>query len=147
LSLSPMPWIMEHIWGVGIALCGGMITNFPERPETVLKDFIDLCPTVVTGSADFWEDLSSQIIQAIDRSGKWHRLLFDRTLETATLIATLESEKKPRPWGLKIKNELLQKTSYPGPFSAGSVAVRFAPLIRVVTPSARISYTFSGILD
>ncbi len=109
MSLSPVPWIMEQIWGLGIALCGGMVTNFPEIPETVLKDFIHLCPTVVTGSIDFWENLSSQIIQAIDRSGKWHRLLFDRTLETANLIATLESEEKRRPWGLKVKNGLLRR--------------------------------------
>ena len=109
MSLSPMPWIMEQIWGLGIALCGGMITNFPEGEETVLKDFIHLCPTVVTGSIDFWEELSSQILQAMDRSGKWHRFLFNRTLETASLMAALESEKKPKSRGLKIKNGLLDR--------------------------------------
>jgi len=109
LSLSSMPWIMEQIWGLGIALCGGVTTNFPERPETVLEDVVHLRPTFITGSAHFWEDLSIRIIQAIGRSGKWHRLLFDRTLEAANLIATLESEGKPRPWGLKVKNELLKR--------------------------------------
>ncbi len=109
LSLSPMPWIMEHVWGVGIALCGGMVTNFPERPETALKDFIQLCPTLVTAPAGFWEDLSSQILQAIGRSGKLRRLLFDMTLKTADLVATLESEKTPVPSRLKLKDKLLKR--------------------------------------
>jgi len=109
LSLSPMPWVMEQIWGLGIALCGGVSTNFPESHTTALKDFIDLCPTVVTGSAGFWEDLSSRIIQAMSGSGKWQRLFFDMTLETANLIATLESEEKPVPFNLKVKNELLKR--------------------------------------
>jgi len=109
LSLSPMPWVMEQIWGLGIALCGGVATNFPESHTTALKDFIDLCPTVVTGSAGFWEDLSSRIIQAMSGSGKWQRLFFDMTLETANLIATLESKEKPVPFNLKVKNELLKR--------------------------------------
>ncbi len=109
LSISPMAWIIEQVWGVGIALCGGLTTNFPEKPETLLEDFIDVGPAFVTGSADFWESLASQIITAMAGAGKWHRVLFDMTLDAVKQIATLESEEKPAPLQLKLKSELLKR--------------------------------------
>jgi long-chain acyl-CoA synthetase len=34
ISVSPPAWIVDQMWGVGVALLGGMIMNFPEMPET-----------------------------------------------------------------------------------------------------------------
>jgi len=109
VSISPITWIMEQVWGVGIALCGGLTTNFPERPETLLEDFIDIGPTIVTGSAGFWEDLASRVTTTMDVSRKWNRLLFEMTLETAKQIAILETEEKPVSFQLKLKNGLLKR--------------------------------------
>lgn len=109
ISMCPMAWILEQIWGVGIALCGGLTINFPERPETLLEDFIDIGPTIVTGSVGFWEDLASQIIVSMANSGKWHRILFDMALEAADQITSLESQEKPISFQLKLKSEILRR--------------------------------------
>ncbi len=109
VSISPLDWIMEQAWGVGIALCGGLTVNFPERFETALGDFIDVDPAIVTGSTVFWEDLASKIRTAIAQSGRWHRILFDGTLKTADRIVTIETEKEPVPLLLKLKNGLLER--------------------------------------
>ncbi len=109
MSMSPMPWIMEQVWGMGIALCGGLTINFPERPETLLEDFIDIGPTIVTGSAGFWKDLISQTFVTMSNSGKLNRALFDMTLHVADQISLLESEEKPASFGLKLKSELLRR--------------------------------------
>ncbi len=109
VSISPMAWMVEHIWAMGIALCGGLTTNFPERPETLLEDFVDIAPTVITASAEFWEHLASQIITSMADSGHFNRFLFDTTLETGNHIAALKSEKKPVSVSLKLKTRLLER--------------------------------------
>ena len=109
VSMSPMAWIVEQMWAVGIALCGGLTTNFPERPETLLENFIDIGPTVIITSADFWEDLASQIFIKMADSGRFNRFLFDITLKTGKHIAALESENKTLSVGLKLKARLLKK--------------------------------------
>ncbi|EFK11863.1 AMP-binding enzyme [delta proteobacterium NaphS2] len=109
ISMCPMAWIHEQIWGVGIALCGGLTINFPERPETLLEDFIDIGPTIVTGSVGFWEDLASQIIVSMANSGKWHRILFDMALDAADRITRLKFREKPIPFQLKLKSEILRR--------------------------------------
>ena len=109
ISMCPMAWIHEQIWAVGIALCGGLTINFPERPETLLEDFIAIRPTIVTGSVGFWEDLASQIIVSMANSGKWHRILFDRALDAADQITRLESRGKAIPFQLKLKGEILRR--------------------------------------
>ena len=109
VSMSPMAGIVEQVWGVGIALCGGLTTNFPEGSETRLSDFIDIGPTFITGSNGFWEDLASRITTSMTGSGKWNRSLFHMMLETANRMATLESQKESVPLQLKLKNGLLSR--------------------------------------
>ena len=109
ISMCPMAWIHEQIWGVGIALCGGLTINFPERPETLLEDFVDIRPMIVTGSVGFWEDLASQIIVSMGNSGKWRHILFDMALDAADQITRIESREKPIPFQLKLKSEIFRR--------------------------------------
>lgn len=107
VSMSPMAGIVEQIWGMGISLCGGLTTNFPEGSETRIADFIDIGPTFITGSTEFWEGLASRITTGMTGSGKWNRSLFHMALETAKHVAFLESQKESVPLQLKLKNILL----------------------------------------
>ena len=109
VSISPMAWIVEQMWAVGIALCGGLTTNFPEKPETLLEDFVDIGPTVIIGSAEFWEDLASQITINMAGSGRFNRFLFDMTRETGNHISELESENRPVSIRLKLKTWALER--------------------------------------
>ncbi|MCP4575024.1 MAG: long-chain fatty acid--CoA ligase [Deltaproteobacteria bacterium] len=109
VSMFPMAGIVEQVWGVGISLLSGLTTNFPEGSETRLADFIDIGPTFITGSAEFWKNLASQITTGITGSGKWNRSLFHMALETANHTTILKSEKKSVPLQLRLKNGLLSR--------------------------------------
>ena len=61
ISITPTAWIVDQMWGMGVALCGGMTMNFPETLETVADDFREIGPTVVITYSRFWEDLASKI--------------------------------------------------------------------------------------
>jgi len=61
ISITPPAWIVDQMWGVGVALLGGMTMNFPETPETVAEDFREIGPDVIITSSRFWEDLASKI--------------------------------------------------------------------------------------
>ena len=69
ISITPTAWIVDQMWGVGVALCGGMTMNFPETPETATEDFREIGPAVVITSSRFWEDLASKIRVKIGDSG------------------------------------------------------------------------------
>ena len=109
VPMSPMAGIVEQVWGLGIALCGGLTTNFPEGPETLLADFIDMGPTLIAGSAGFWEDMAMRVTTAMAGSRKWNRSLFEMTLKTANHMADLESRKEPVSLQLKLKTGLLKR--------------------------------------
>ena len=45
ISITPTAWIVDQMWGMGVALAGGMTMNFPETPETVTEDFREIGPS------------------------------------------------------------------------------------------------------
>lgn len=57
ISITPTAWIVDQMWGVGVALCGGMTMNFPETPETVTEDLREIGPAFVITSSRFWRTL------------------------------------------------------------------------------------------
>ncbi|MBL7202951.1 MAG: AMP-binding protein [Desulfobacteraceae bacterium] len=94
ISMTPTAWIIDQMWGVGITLCGGLITNFPEIFETAVEDFREIGPTVIITSSRFWEDLASIIRIKINNSGFIKRRLYNLSQDIGREIVDLESEKK-----------------------------------------------------
>jgi long-chain acyl-CoA synthetase len=76
ISMTPPSWIVEQMWGVGVALCGGMTMNFPETLETLAGDFREIGPEAVIAPARFWEDLASKVRVKISESGLIKRLFY-----------------------------------------------------------------------
>ena len=94
ISLTPTAWFIDQMWGAGIALCGGLITNFPETSETAVKDFRELGPTVIITSSRFWEDLASIIGIKINNSGFIKHRLYNLSQDIGREIVDLEAENK-----------------------------------------------------
>ncbi|MBC8458490.1 MAG: AMP-binding protein [Deltaproteobacteria bacterium] len=94
ISMTPTAWIIDQMWGVGITLCGGLITNFPEIFETAVEDFREIGPTVIITSSRFWEDLASIIRIKINNSGFIKRRLYNLSQDIGREIVDLASEKK-----------------------------------------------------
>ena len=91
LSMSPPAWIVDQMWGMGVALAGGMTMNFPETPETVLEDFREIGPTRIITSSRFWEDLASRIRVRMSDAGWLKRRLFSEGERIGRAVAAREA--------------------------------------------------------
>jgi len=102
ISITPTAWIVDQMWGMGVALCGGMTMNFPETPETATEDFREIGPAVVITSSRFWEDLASRIRVKISDSGWVKRTLFRLSERIGGAVVDLERDRKRIPFFLSI---------------------------------------------
>jgi len=102
LSISPPAWIVDQMWGAGVALVGGMTMNFPETRETLLEDFRELGPNVLITSSRFWEDLASTIRVKMGDAGLIRRKLFHLAENIGGRITDLESQRKSPGPGLRL---------------------------------------------
>jgi len=106
LSMTPPAWIVDQMWGFGVALLGGMTMNFPETPETVTSDFREIGPGMLISSSRFWEDLASRIRVKIDDAGPVNRAMFALAERIGYARVNCIAAKNPVPLPLKMLNGL-----------------------------------------
>jgi long-chain acyl-CoA synthetase len=104
LSMSPPPWIVDQMWGVGVALVGAVTMNFPETHDTVMDDFRELGPDIIITSSRFWEDLASTVRVKIEDSGRLNRALFSRAVKTGEQVVDREEARERLPVRLRLLN-------------------------------------------
>jgi long-chain acyl-CoA synthetase len=97
ISISPPAWIVDQMWGVGVALLSGMTMNFPEMPDTITEDFREIGPSTIITSSRFWEDLASHIRVKMDDAGFIRRKLFSVSIEIGKKVVALQSKKEKIP--------------------------------------------------
>jgi len=98
LSMAPPAWIVDQMWGFGVAICSGMTMNFPELPDTVLSDFREVGPSVMITSSRFWEDLASKIRVRMSDAGWIKRKLYDWSVGVGKKTVEAQAAKKdPSP--------------------------------------------------
>ncbi|WP_207478100.1 long-chain fatty acid--CoA ligase [Arenibaculum pallidiluteum] len=61
VSMLPLPWIMEQIYGLGKALQARMVVNFVEEPETAMNDFREIGPSFVLFAPRVWEQIAADV--------------------------------------------------------------------------------------
>ncbi|MBW2008923.1 MAG: AMP-binding protein [Deltaproteobacteria bacterium] len=81
LSLAPMAWIGEQLYNVVRFLDCGFRYNFPEEPETLQKDLLDLQPTYFGGIPSMWENIASTIQASIDNADFLKRNAYGRAMK------------------------------------------------------------------
>jgi long-chain acyl-CoA synthetase len=109
ISITPTAWIVDQLWGVGIALSGGIVMNFPETFETAVEDFREIGPTVIVTSSRFWEELASKIRVKINDAGFIKRSLYNLSQEIGGRVVDLESQGKPIPRKLRLLSWLSRR--------------------------------------
>jgi long-chain acyl-CoA synthetase len=112
VSVSPPAWIVDQMWGVGVALVGRMIMNFPEMPETVTEDFREIGPSFIITSSRFWEDLASSIMVKMDDAGFIKRSLFDFAIKIGKKVVELQSRKESIPAYLQLIHRIASRIIY-----------------------------------
>jgi long-chain acyl-CoA synthetase len=106
ISITPPAWIVDQMWGMGVALCGGMTMNFPETPETLAADLREIGPHVMITSSRFWEDLASSIRVKINDAGLVKRALYQLCRRIGEAVVDREQHKQPIPIGLQWLHKL-----------------------------------------
>lgn len=106
LSMSPPPWIVDKMWGMGVALAGAVTMNFPETQDTVTADLKELGPDIIITSSRFWEDLASTVRVKIDDSGRLNRAVFSMAVRIGGQVADRVQARESIPAGLRLLNTL-----------------------------------------
>ncbi|MDD5167925.1 MAG: AMP-binding protein [Syntrophales bacterium] len=100
ISMSPPAWIVDQMWGLGVAPVSGMTMNFPETNETVLDDFREVGPAIAITSSRFWEDMASKIRVKVADAGFVKRKLFRLSESIGRNVVDYRFKKREVPWYL-----------------------------------------------
>jgi long-chain acyl-CoA synthetase len=106
VSMSPPAWIVDQMWGLGVALLGGMTMNFPEMAETVQEDFREIGPDRIITASRFWEDLASRIRVRMADAGWIKRKLFAEAERVGRSVVLRQIRKKSIPLYLQALHRL-----------------------------------------
>ncbi len=112
LSMSPPAWIVDQMWGMGVALVGAMCMNFPETAETVLEDFREIGPSMIITSSRFWEDMASRIRVKISDAGWLKKELFHLGEKIGKSVVEKQSHKQPVPVFLRVLYKIMSVLVY-----------------------------------
>jgi long-chain acyl-CoA synthetase len=112
ISMSPPAWIVDQMWGMGVALMGGMTMNFPETQETVLEDFREIGPRLLISASRFWEDLASRIMVKMSDAGLVKRKFFTLAERIGHNVTALTSRNSRVPWYLNMLHRIAAMTVY-----------------------------------
>jgi len=112
ISMSPTAWIVDQMWGMGVALAGAMTMNFPETPETVLDDFRDIGPSMLITASRFWEDMASRIRVKISDASWVKRKLFYLGERVGRSVVQKKLQKQTISWPVKVLYGFLRVAVY-----------------------------------
>ena len=112
ISMSPTAWIVDQMWGMGVALAGAMTMNFPETPETVLDDFRDIGPSMLITASRFWEDMASRIRVKISDASWVKRKLFHLGEKVGRSVVRKKLQKQTISWPVKVLYGFLRVAVY-----------------------------------
>jgi long-chain acyl-CoA synthetase len=112
ISITPPAWIVDQMWGMGVSLCGGMVMNFPETPETIPEDLREVGPAIMITSSRFWEDLASKIRVKISDAGFIKRGLYRLSQRIGEALVDRQSAQKPIPWWLLFLNRVASRVIF-----------------------------------
>jgi long-chain acyl-CoA synthetase len=107
ISMSPPAWIVDQMWGMGVALGSGMTMNFPETPETILEDFRDIGPSMLITASRFWEDMASRIRVKISDASWIKRRLFYLGERVGRSVVEKKLHKQTISWPTKVLYQFL----------------------------------------
>ncbi|MHB8138347.1 MAG: AMP-binding protein [Smithellaceae bacterium] len=112
ISMSPPAWIVDQMWGMGVALGSAMTMNFPETAETVLEDFRDIGPSILITASRFWEDMASRIRVKISDASFVKRKLFYWGESVGRSVVEKKLHKQKISWPQKVLYQFMTLAVY-----------------------------------
>jgi len=82
-----------HSWFAGYNYIRGVVTNFPEEPETLMHDYREISPRFMLITPRQWESLSSMTQIRVNDAGFLKRFCYDLFLPVGYKVVDLRSSK------------------------------------------------------
>jgi long-chain acyl-CoA synthetase len=77
LAYLPMAWIGNSLFAIALHAWVGFTCNYPEKPETLLRDLRELGPTIALAPPRFWENTLTAILVRAGDASRLKRTLFN----------------------------------------------------------------------
>jgi long-chain acyl-CoA synthetase len=102
LAYLPMAWIGNSLFAIALHMWMGFTCNYPEKPETLLRDLRELGPTIALAPPRFWENtLTAVLVRAADAS-RVKRRLFNMFRSIAERVETRRGAGQSASLGLRL---------------------------------------------
>jgi len=95
ISFLPTAWIGERMTSIARALMAGFRLNFPESPETALRDMREIGPHLIFSPPRLWQQMYAGIAIKIAESSWLKKVIYRRCLQWATGFASRKNERQP----------------------------------------------------
>jgi len=89
LSLLPLPWIGEQMLSIAFSLVVGFAVNFPEEPETIPENLVEIGPHMMFSPPRIWENMVSDIQVKIEDTSWLKRKVYDWAMGVGYQVADL----------------------------------------------------------
>jgi long-chain acyl-CoA synthetase len=95
VSFLPTAWIGETMISIARALWACFRVNFPESPETAMRDMREIGPNIIFSPPRLWEQIYSNITIRIMESSWLKRLIYRVCLHMALRLASKKNDRLP----------------------------------------------------
>ncbi len=95
-----------HQWVAGFCYLHGVVINFPEEPETLMRDYREISPRFMLITPRQWESLSSMTQIRINDAGFLKKFFYNFFLPISYQVVDLRSAEKPVGLTLRLLNKL-----------------------------------------
>ncbi len=87
LSLLPLPWIGEQMLSIAFALVAGFAVNFPEEPETIPENLVEIGPHMMFSPPRIWENMVSEVQVKVEDASWLKRKVYDWAMGVGYAVA------------------------------------------------------------
>lgn len=103
VSFLPLAWIGEQMLSVACGLEVGFTVNYPEEPETVRQDLVEIGPHTVFAPPRIWEDMVSEVQVRIEDSSRLKRRVYDWAAGVGEAVEELRRSRRQVPRHLSFR--------------------------------------------
>jgi long-chain acyl-CoA synthetase len=94
VSVLPLPWIMEQIYGVAQPLISRITVNFVEEPETMMADLREIGPTFVLLAPRVWEQIAADVRARMMDATRFKQKMFELGMKLG--LQALDQKRRSR---------------------------------------------------
>jgi long-chain acyl-CoA synthetase len=102
LAYLPMAWIGNSLLSMALHVWVGFTCNYPEKPETLLRDLRELGPTIALAPPRFWENTLTAILVRAGDASRLKRHMFGLFRAIAERAEMRRSAGEAVPAGLRL---------------------------------------------